>query len=88
MEIELRDDEGVLDMNAAEKISVAAEGQIRVWGCGSADPVSEESFQAGEHKVFEGRLLAVVKALENPGVGRLIVTMNGTESEIAEFNII
>lgn len=88
VEIELRDDKNVLNMNVAETVSVKAEGQIKVWGCGSADPVSEESFQAEEHRIFEGRLLAVVKALENPGVGRLIVTVNGTESEMVDFNII
>ena len=83
VEIEYRDTQGTLDFSARHTVTLRAEGGIELLGSGSADPKTEESYLSGTHRVFEGRVLAVVRSC-SAGEGRLTVTdEEGHEAEIA-----
>lgn len=83
VEIEYRDEQGTLDFSARHTVTLRAEGGIELLGSGSADPKTEESYLSGTHRVFEGRVLAVVRSC-SAGEGRLTVTdEEGSVTEIA-----
>ena len=83
VEIEYRDAQGTLDFSARHTVTLRAEGSIELLGSGSANPKTEESYLSGTHRVFEGRVLAVVRSCF-AGEGRLTVTdEEGSVTEIA-----
>ena len=57
------DDRGILNPAAVKRVQVRVEGAGVLQGIGNADPCSLEDFSTPEHDTFEGRLLAVVRAV-------------------------
>ena len=75
---------GVVESNADRKLSVTVEGG-ELLGFGSADPRTEERFDAGEYSTYYGRALAVVRAGLS-GTVRVSVT-DGSGTAAAEITI-
>lgn len=71
IDIMLVDPEGNLNTADSCAVSVNVEGPAVLQGIGNADPCSEENFAGPVHKTFDGRLLAVVRAV---GAGEIKVS--------------
>ena len=87
LEIELRDAQGTLDMTAEGQVRVEVEGNAVLAGCGSANPCTEEKYCDCEHAVFEGRVLAVLKAGDAAGTATVTVTCTGREPATLKLEI-
>ena len=83
----LRDGSGTLDMLSNRKVTVNTEGCILA-GMGSGDPLTEESYQDSTHRLFEGKVLAVVKAGGTPGNARVTVSCEGCRDVVTELRIL
>lgn len=88
VEIELRDEDGTLDMASKRTAFIQTEGPVTVLGSGSGDPMSEESYQAMEHLLFEGRMLAVIKAQEKTGMAKFTVSSDGMDDVVIELAVV
>ena len=82
--IAIADKHGVLESNADRSLSMSVEGG-ELLGFGSANPRTEERFDAGTYSTYYGHALAVVRAGEKGSV-RLSVT-DGKRSASAEIII-
>ncbi|MEV4112708.1 glycoside hydrolase family 2 TIM barrel-domain containing protein [Nonomuraea sp. NPDC049695] len=69
----LTDAEGTLHTGADRPVTVEVSGDGVLAGFGSADPSTEERFDATERRTYEGRALAVVRPT-GPGKIRLLAT--------------
>jgi beta-galactosidase len=78
--VEVLDAKGVLHPNAANEISFAVRGPGRIIGIGNGDPASEESFQAGKRKAYNGRCLVVVQSTRRGGKINLTAASAGLAS--------
>lgn len=87
VEIELRDADGTMDMTSAKSASVSLEGPVILAGCGSGNPCTEERYCDHEHQFFEGRMLAIVKASDEPGKAVITVTSEGMDSVSIEIQV-
>ena len=87
VEIELRDENGTLDMNACATAQLQIEGAVLL-GSGSGDPKTEEKYQDLVHKFFEGRMIAVVKAPAVAGTAKLTVSSEGMQSISVDIQIV
>lgn len=61
--ISLRDENGRLNDDVERCVSITVEGPGVLQGLGTGDPMTEESFAKSTHQTFEGRLLAVIRAV-------------------------
>ena len=85
--IQLQDKNGTLDMLSDKMVTASLDGVVLA-GMGSADPITEESYQSDTHRFFEGKCLAVIKAGEIPGKGTVTFTCEGCESVIVDMEVI
>ena len=75
---------GVVESNADRKLNVTVEGG-ELLGFGSANPCTEECFDAGEYTTYYGRALAVIRAGES---GKVTVSVtDGEKNASAEIAI-
>ena len=75
---------GVVESNADRKLTVTVEGG-ELLGFGSANPRTEERFDAGEYTTYYGRALAVVRAGE---AGEVTISVtDGEKSAKAEISV-
>lgn len=74
--ISVVDGQGRLHTTADKTVRVTVEGPGVLQGLGSADPYSTEGFAGPEHRTFEGRLLAVVRAV-SAGVIQVVLESDG-----------
>ncbi len=80
----IADRNGIVESNADRKLSVSVTGG-ELLAFGSANPRTEERYDAGEFTTYYGRALAVVRAGE---AGAVTVTVtDGTETKSAEIGI-
>lgn len=75
--VELVDARGVRHPKAENLVRFAVEGPGSIVGVGNANPVSTESFQQPQRKVWQGRALVVVKSGRQPGRLTLRATTQG-----------
>ena len=88
VEIELRDVNGTMDMTSDKSAKVSLEGPVVLAGCGSGNPCTEERYCDAEHQLFEGRMLAIVKASDVPGKAVVTVASEGMESASIEIQVV
>ena len=67
VDIELRDGEGRLYPCSDDEVVLSVSGAAELAGSGSANPVTEESYLAPAHRLFEGRAQAVLRATDRCG---------------------
>lgn len=60
--IEYRDDKNTLDMSVKRIVTIDSEGPIKILGSGTANPRTEERYTDLCHEIYEGRMIAVVRA--------------------------
>jgi beta-galactosidase len=75
--IELLDAKGIRNPLAENKVTFEIEGPGTIIGVGNANPQSLESYQAPEHKVWQGRCMVIVKAGKSAGEIKLKATVEG-----------
>lgn len=88
LEIERRDAQGVLDVAAETEAVVSVSGPVTLAGCGSGNPCTEERYYDAAHPLYEGRLLAVLKAGAEPGKAVVTVSSPGLETVTVELEIV
>ncbi|MFI1358725.1 glycoside hydrolase family 2 TIM barrel-domain containing protein [Streptomyces sp. NPDC020898] len=78
----LTDADGTLHTAADRPVSLEVSGAGVLLGFGSADPASEERFDATERRTYEGRVLAVLRPT---GPGEILLTATAPECERIEI---
>ncbi|WP_084127021.1 glycoside hydrolase family 2 TIM barrel-domain containing protein [Demequina sp. NBRC 110054] len=84
--IELRDAAGVLAADASATVTVTVEGAAVLAGMCSANPSTEERFDASTWETFDGRALAVVRP-SGAGTATVTVSAEGHEDVALELTI-
>ena len=79
VEISMTDEEGMLNPEAGERVSISVEGPGTILGFGSADPESEENYFDTSALPFEGRLRAAVRGTGEKGSITVILNAQGCE---------
>lgn len=87
IEIEYRDTDNTLDMSIHRTVSIEVEGPIEILGCGSGNPKTEESYTDSKHQIFEGRMLAVIRAKDELGVGKIRISDDVGQVNMMEINV-
>lgn len=82
--VDVRGQNGIVESNADDKIQVTVEGG-ELLGFGSANPRTEERYDAGTFTTFYGRALAVVRATQT---GTIKITANGEKIGKSEAAVI
>lgn len=85
--IEYRDGHGTLDMSIKRTVRLITEGPVEVLGAGTGNPETEESYIDSEHQIFEGRMLAVIRAKDKTGSGKVQVMDNKGETAWLEVEV-
>lgn len=79
VEISMTDEEGRLNPEAGEMVSISVEGPGTILGFGRADPESEENYFDTSALPFEGRLRAAVRGTGEKGSITVILNAQGCE---------
>lgn len=85
--VNLRDGNDTLDMLSEKKVTAKVEGAVLA-GMGSADPMTEEYYQWDTHKLFEGKVLVIVKAGESAGRASVTISCEGCEDAVVALDIV
>lgn len=81
VQIEMRDQNGVLAVDDNQKITLSVDGEVEVLGFGSGNPKPNYNFNEGTTELFGGRAQIIVKKPE--GKATLTVTAeNGIEGKV------
>ncbi|MFD4606218.1 glycoside hydrolase family 2 TIM barrel-domain containing protein [Streptomyces sp. NPDC058464] len=80
----LTDSDGTLHTGADRLVSVEVTGQGALLGFGSADPSTEERFDAKQRHTYQGRVLAVLRPT---GAGQIRLTASASGCEPAEISV-
>ena len=83
VDISLRDEKGIVESGADEKLTVSVEGG-ELLAFGSANPRTEERFDSGSYTTYYGRAMAVVRAGKT---GKLVIHVKGGKNASAEVTI-
>lgn len=75
------DEQGTKDLHTVHKIRVSLEGPGTLEALGSADPCSEECYDAPESVSYDGCCMAVIRAGNTAGEIRLTATADGVEMQ-------
>ncbi len=87
VEIEYRDTDNTLDMSIDRMVSIETDGLTELLGCGSANPKTEERYIDSVHQIFEGRMLAVIRAKDKTGIGRIRISDNAGQIKSMDIKI-
>lgn len=88
LDIELRDEDGILYTDSERTARIEIQGPGVIAGSGSANPCTEESYTVPEHRFYEGRMQAVIRAGDERGDILVTVTSEGMEPETVELRSI
>lgn len=87
VEIEYMDEKGTLDMAAEHTVRLEVCGAVELLGSGSANPKTEEQYTDTVHQTFEGRMIAVVRAKDIMGIGKIRVADETGETYLLEIPV-
>lgn len=85
--VKLTDKQGRENLFASRKVAVSVEGAGRLEAFGSADPQALGSYDDTEWNTYDGYVMAVVRAGEEEGRIKVIVTADGCEEQILEIDV-
>lgn len=88
VEVEYRDRKDTLDMSIERVVTVEVSDNLELLGCASADPKSEEMYMDSRHAIFEGRLVAVIRAGKGSGDGSIEIKDNMGECRTIEVKVL
>lgn len=77
--VELRDKNGIVNMQEERLLTVEVEGCVTIQGYGNADPFFQGGYQQKTIPSFEGRVQAVVRAGFEAGEAKVTFTAEGCE---------
>lgn len=81
VQVEMRDENGVLAADDNQKIILSVEGEVEVLGFGSGNPKPNYNFNEGVTELFGGRAQIIVKKPEN-NVILTVTAENGIEGKV------
>ena len=81
VQVEMRDQNGVLAADDNQKITLFVEGKVEVLGFGSGNPKSNYNFNEGTTELFGGRAQIIVKKPEGK-VTLTVTAENGIEGKV------
>ncbi len=84
--VELRDQAGNLIKSRDIPVSVEVRGAGELIAIGSGNPCSEESYTGSQHLTFQGRLLAVIRSMEETGEITLTAKSEGLSAAAIQLN--
>lgn len=84
VEVAIADSRGVVANDARDQIEVTIEGAAELAGLGTADPLSEERFDADRRSTFDGRALAIIRPT---GRGRISLHVKSVSFGSASVDI-
>lgn len=82
IEIEIIDDKGIINTQYDEDVSIFVEGGIELIGFGSANPMTENLYTNNVWKPWDGKLLAVIRAIPEKGDGQVVIQSNDLKTFI------
>lgn len=68
IDISICDENGILNPDITQNLSISIEGPAEIIGFGSANPKSEENYFDREIRTYEGRAKAAIRANGEPGI--------------------
>ena len=71
------DEEGNPVPNAADRVTVTVSGQARLMGVDNGDPSDEDGYKVNVRRLFNGLLLVMIGALDQPGEALVTVSAPG-----------
>ena len=80
--IEIQDQHGVMVKHGEPLISVEVSGAGELIAIGSGNPLSDEMYQADQHKAFQGRLLVILRSVERAGSITVTARMEGVPESV------
>lgn len=86
--VEITDDKGILDPNAANQLTFNLSGAGVIVGVDNADLKDTDLYVANTRKVWHGRAMVIIKSTKKSGVIHLEVTSPGLESAIVKLKTI
>lgn len=87
IEIEYRDEKDTLDMSVRRTVTIDSEGPIKILGSGTANPRTEERYTDLCHEIYEGRMIAVIRAEKYTGTGIVRIVDDSGEKEVVKFAV-
>lgn len=84
--VEMVDQNGIRNPRAANEVHFQVKGPGRIVGIGNADPMSTESFQQPEHKLWHGRCLVIIRSERKPGIITISAHAAGLPSAQVEIH--
>ena len=79
--VTLADEEGRQNLQAVKEVTVEIEGAGTLQGFGSADPATENTYDAHTWKTYDGCLLAAVRSGLEPGKIKVSFSAEGCETK-------
>lgn len=80
------DSSGIRNPKAENLLKFEIDGPGTIVGVANANPVSPESYQQPQRKVWQGRSLVIIKAEDHPGGIHLKVTSPGLNTSEITIN--
>ncbi len=74
--------------NAADRVRVTVTGAGRLLGLDNGDSADPEGYKTNTRRLFSGKLLAIVGALDAPGTARICVTSPGKPEAVLELPVL
>ncbi len=81
VQVEMRDQNGVLAADDTQKITLSVDGEVEVLGFGSGNPKPNYNFNEGVTELFGGRAQIIVKKPEGE-VTLTVIAENGIEGKV------
>ena len=81
VQVEMRDQNGVLAADDNQKITLSVDGEVEVLGFGSGNPKPNYNFNEGVTELFGGRAQIIVKKPEGKAI-LTVTTENGIEGKV------
>ena len=81
VQVEMRDQNGVLVADDNQKITLSVDGEVEVLGFGSGNPKPNYNFNEGVTELFGGRAQIIVKKPEGKAI-LTVTTENGIEGKV------
>lgn len=88
VDITLEDARGVLNTGASAELTVCVDGPAILLGSGSGNPITEESYLSATHKTYYGRMQAILRAGDQPGMASIRVTAEGMSPALLEIPVV
>lgn len=88
VEIKMKDKEGNVVENAANRVTVEVTGAGRLIGLDNGDSNDYDQYKGKSRRLFSGKLMAIVGAGLNTGKIKMEVSSVGLESETIEFEAV